>query len=276
MIVYYCIGLSWCGFYIIGEKKNFMEIKKIVYPVITLLVFVGLWETYVRITETPLYILPAPSKVLTTLFEEKDVLFSHGLITLQETFIGIIIAILLAFVLSILMDGFKIFKLSAYPILVVTQTIPVIVLAPIFIIYMGFGAGPKILTVVLMCFFPIVVSLVDGMSAVDQNQINLVRAFGANKLQVYSFVKLPAALPSFFSGLKVAATYSITGAVVGEWLSSDSGLGYYMIRVKNGFMLDKVFACILVVIILSLFMNGLVKLLSIMFLSKSKNGDYKL
>ena len=129
---------------------------------------------------------------------------------------------------------------------------------------MGFGLAPKVLTVVLMCIFPIVVSFADGMEQIDPNQINLIRAFGANRLQEYTFVKLPAAAPTLFSGLKVAATYSISGAVVGEWLSSDRGLGYYMLRVKNGYMLDKVFACVLVVIALSLLMNGLVKLFQVL------------
>ncbi|MEG1583536.1 MAG: ABC transporter permease [Anaerovorax sp.] len=244
--------------------------KKIIWPVITLVVLMALWEFFVRITETPLYILPAPSKIFSTLLDEAPILWGHSLITLEETFLGLGIAIVLSFVLSILMDHFEGFKLAAYPILVVSQTIPVIVLAPIFIIYMGFGIGPKILTVVLMCFFPIAVSLTDGMAQANTDQINLVRSFGANPFQVYTFVKLPSAMSSLFSGLKVAATYSITGAVVGEWLSSNSGLGYYMIRVKNGFMLDKVFACILVIIILSLFMNGIVKVLSLLFLPHEK------
>lgn len=231
-----------------------------------MVVIIALWEFFVRITQTPLYILPAPSKVIATLISEGPTLWGHSVITLQETFLGLGIAIVLSFVLSILMDSFQGFKLATYPILVVSQTVPVIVLAPIFIIYMGFGIGPKILTVVLMCFFPIAVSLTDGMAQANRDQINLVRSFGANKLQVYTFVKLPAAMSSVFSGLKVAATYSITGAVVGEWLSSDSGLGYYMIRVKNGFMLDKVFACILVIVFLSLMMNGIVKVLSLILL----------
>lgn len=240
--------------------------KKILWPGITILAIVALWEFFVRMTQTPLYILPAPSKVITTLLAEAPTLWQHSLVTLEETFIGLGIAIVLAFLLAILMDSWEGFKLASYPILVVSQTIPVIILAPIFIIYMGFGIGPKILTVVLMCFFPVVVSLADGMASADQNQINLVRSFGCSKLQVYTLVKLPSAMPSLFSGLKVAATYSITGAVVGEWLSSNSGLGYYMIRVKNGFMLDKVFACILVIVFLSLMMNGIVKVLSLWLL----------
>ena len=107
------------------------------------------------------------------------------------------------------------------------------------------------------------INFADGMEQVDPNQVNLIRLFGARSWQVYTMIKIPAAAPSLFSGLKVAATYSITGAVVGEWLSSDSGLGYFMLRAKNGFMLDKVFACVVVVVVLSLCMNGLVKLLEI-------------
>ena len=224
----------------------------------------ALWEIYVRISGVPLYVLPAPSRVLAALVAERSTLFSHGLVTVGETLLGLSIAAAAGIVLAILMDACPPFKMAIYPLLVVSQTIPVIVLAPIFIIYLGFGLAPKVLTVVLMCFFPIVVSFADGMEQIDPNQINLIRAFGANRLQEYTFVKLPAAAPTLFSGLKVAATYSISGAVVGEWLSSDRGLGYYMLRVKNGYMLDKVFACVLVVIALSLLMNGLVKLFQVL------------
>ena len=111
-----------------------------------------------------------------------------------------------------------------------------IVLAPILIIYMGFGPGPKILTVVLMCFFPVAVSFSDGLSRVDEEYVHLVRSYGAGKWGAYRLVKIPAALPALLSGLKVAATYSISGAVVGEWIGSQQGLGYYLLRVKNGYM----------------------------------------
>ena len=125
---------------------------------------------------------------------------------------------------------------------------------------MGFGNAPKILTVVLMCFFPIVVSFSDGLGEMEEGYLNLVRTYGGSKLQLYRMVKLPSAMISLISGLKVAATYSISGAVVGEWIASQSGLGYYLIRAKNGYMLDKVFACVLMIVILSLLMNGAVKL----------------
>jgi len=134
------------------------------------------------------------------------------------------------------------------------------VLGPLFTIWFGFGLTPKILMVVFMCFFPIVISLSDALKAVDPNQLNLLRSFGASKLQQYVYVKLPAAATALFSGLKVSATYCMGGAIVGEWLSAAAGLGYYMIRLKNGFMMDKLFACVIAIIFWSLILNGAVSL----------------
>lgn len=230
-------------------------------PVLTAGALLLAWELVVRLTHIPLYILPAPTKIIQALIADRQTLISHSIVTVSEAVLGMTIAVLLALILGVIMDAFTWFKRCIYPILVVTQTVPVIVLAPIFIIYLGFGLAPKILTVVLMCFFPVVISFADGMANIDSAYTNLMRSFGAGRWQIYTLVKLPAAFSSFLSGLKVAATYSISGAVVGEWIAAQSGLGYYMIRVKNGYMLDKVFACVVVIILLSLLMNGAVRLL---------------
>jgi ABC-type nitrate/sulfonate/bicarbonate transport system permease component len=233
-------------------------------------VFVGLmvlWEAAVRLRDIPQYVLPAPGAMLAAFVRDAPALLHHSAVTMKETAAGLLIAVAVAMLTAILMDAFGKFREAVYPLLVVSQTIPVIVLAPLFIIYLGFGAAPKILTVVLMCYFPIAVNFMDGMRRTDVRLINLVRSFGANPVQIYTAVKIPMALPFFFSGLRVAATYSITGAVVGEWLSSDSGLGYYMLRVKNGYQLDRVFATILTIVLLSLFMNGVVRLISRLLLS---------
>ncbi|MEI7884343.1 MAG: ABC transporter permease [Clostridia bacterium] len=234
--------------------------KNIILPASVLFTLLFFWEAIVRLVRIPLYVLPAPSSIFMALFKDWKILLFHSTVTLLETFIGLAIAIGLAVILAILMDAFQNFKAAIYPLLVLSQTIPVIVLAPIFIIYFGFGMTPKIIIVVLMCFFPIVVNFADGLKEVDENIVNLILSYGANKLQIYSIVKIPASIPSLLSGLRIAATYSITGAVVGEWLSAQSGLGYYMLRVKNGYMLDKVFACVVVIVILSLLMNFLVNL----------------
>lgn len=235
-------------------------------PIFVILAFVLFFEALVRIFDIPMYIFPAPSRVVHTLFLELPVLYSHIGITLLEAVLGIIISLVLALVLGIAMDLFPMVRHGIYPLLVITQTVPMIVLAPIFIIYMGFGIAPKILTVVLMCFFPIAISFSDGLSQVNQDYVHLVHSYGAGWFCTYWIVKIPAALPSLLSGLKVAATYSISGAVVGEWIGAQKGLGYYLLRVKNGYMLDKVFACVLVIVCLSLCMNGLIHLFQWIFM----------
>lgn len=226
-------------------------------------VIIGLlliWEGAVRLFQIPLYVLPSPLQVMKALAEESGTLAGHAVITVAEALIGIGISLALAVFLGIVMDCFPLVRQGIYPILVVTQTVPMIVMAPILIIYMGFGIGPKILTVVLMCFFPVAVSFSDGLAQVDQEYVNLVRSYGASRWKAYGLVKIPASIPSLLSGLKVAATYSISGAVVGEWIGAQRGLGYYLLRVKNSYMLDRVFACVVVIIFLSLCMNGLIRL----------------
>lgn len=229
-------------------------------PVLLIAALLVCWEAVVRIREIPLYVLPAPSQVVEALIANRGTLAAHGAVTVAEALAGMAIALLLALVIGIAMDAFPAVKSGVYPVLVVTQTVPMIVLAPILIIYLGFGITPKILTVVLMCFFPIVVSFADAMGQMDEEYVQLVRSFGAGRWMAYRLVKIPAAVPGLISGLKVAATYSISGAVVGEWIGAQSGLGYYLLRVKNGYMLDKVFACVLVIVALSLCMNGVIRL----------------
>lgn len=229
-------------------------------PVLLIAALLVGWEAVVRIREIPLYVLPAPSQVVEALIANRGTLAAHGAVTVAEALAGMVIALLLALVIGIAMDAFPAVKSGVYPVLVVTQTVPMIVLAPILIIYLGFGITPKILTVVLMCFFPIVVSFADAMGQMDEEYVQLVRSFGAGRWMAYRLVKIPAAVPGLISGLKVAATYSISGAVVGEWIGAQSGLGYYLLRVKNGYMLDKVFACVLVIVALSLCMNGVIRL----------------
>lgn len=230
-------------------------------PVFVTGTLILLWQMMVDFFRIPLYILPAPAGIIRAMFTERHNLLAHSAVTVSEALLGMVIAVSIALILGVLMDASSRIKACIYPLLVVTQTVPVIVLAPIFIIYLGFGLAPKILTVVLMCFFPVVISFTDGMAAVTPSYINLLRSFGAGRSKIYLLVKFPAAFSSFITGLKVAASYSISGAVVGEWIAAQSGLGYYMIRVKNGYLLDKVFACVAVIIFLSLVMNKAVLLL---------------
>ncbi|MBQ3256058.1 MAG: ABC transporter permease [Oscillospiraceae bacterium] len=234
--------------------------QQYILPTLTFVLVIGAWELGVRLFDIPAYVLPSPSAVAFALVSDMSNLWMHSMVTLQEAVWGLLIAAALAVFIAIAMDLSRSVYFSLFPYLVVTQTVPVMVLGPLFTIWFGFGLTPKILMVVFMCFFPIVISLSDALKAVDPNQLNLLRSFGASKLQQYVYVKLPAAATALFSGLKVSATYCMGGAIVGEWLSAAAGLGYYMIRLKNGFMMDKLFACVIAIIFWSLILNGAVSL----------------
>ena len=224
-------------------------------PIGTFILVLGIWEILVRILKISSYVLPTPSKIVTAIVSDFENLWLHSMVTLGEALLGLVIAAVLAVLIAVLMDLSKTMYHSVFPYLVVTQTVPVLVLGPLFTIWFGFGMMPKVLIVVLMCFFPIIISLSDALQNVDKHQMNLLRSFGANKIQQYLYVKLPAAATALISGLKVSATYCIGGAIVGEWLSASAGLGYYMIRLKNGFAMDKVFACVIAIIFWSLILN---------------------
>ena len=159
------------------------------------------------------------------------------------------------------MDECNFLYKAIYPIMVITQTIPTIAIAPLLVLWMGFGMEPKITLIVLTTFFPIAVGLLDGYKSVDKDEINLLRSMGANKLKIFKYVKLPNALSHFFSGLKISASYAIVGAVISEWLGGFEGLGVYMTRVKKAYAFDKMFAVIIVIIVISLLLMKLVNLL---------------
>ena len=225
---------------------------RITMPLLSMGAVLLIWELSVWLFDISLYVLPAPSMIINAILENGSLLWMHSLVTLQEALLGLFLAVLFAVLIAILMDLSKPFRLSVFPHLVVTQTVPIMILGPLFAIWLGFGMAPKVVMVVFMCFFPIVIAFADALAQVDVNQINLLKSFGANKRQIYRYVKIPAAL---ISGTKVAATYCMGGAIVGEWLSASAGLGYYMIRLKNGYMLDQVFACVVVIILWSLLLH---------------------
>ena len=252
-----------------------MKQNKYMLPVITLSIVLGIWEVLVRMLDISSYVLPAPSKIALAVITDFANLWSHSIVTLQEAVLGLGISMILAVVIAVIMDISQTIYQSLFPYLVVTQTVPVLVLGPLFTIWFGFGMMPKVLIVILMCFFPIVISLSDALKNVDKNQMNLLQSFGANKLQQYLLVKLPSAATALISGLKVSATYCIGGAIVGEWLSASAGLGYYMIRLKNGFMMDKVFACVLAIIFWSLALNFVVSILEWIIFPYTRKRKYK-
>lgn len=205
--------------------------------------------------------LPSPVDVFNAFVDNFGVMMKQASVTLQEACYGLGIGIALAFIISSLMDRFDFLYKAIYPILVITQTIPTIAIAPLLVLWMGFGMAPKITLVVITTFFPISIGLLNGFKSVDEDAINLMRAMGAGRLQIFRYVKLPNATASFFSGLKISASYAVVGAVISEWLGGFEGLGVYMTRVKKAYAFDKMFAVIVFICAVSLILMGIVGLL---------------
>lgn len=205
--------------------------------------------------------LPSPLDVAKAFVNNFSVMMKQAAVTLQEACWGLIIGIALAFIIATLMDRFRFLHKALYPILVITQTIPTIAIAPLLVLWMGFGMAPKITLVVITTFFPIAIGLLSGFSSADEDAINLMRAMGANRLQIFRYVKLPNSAAPFFSGLRISASYAVVGAVVSEWLGGFEGLGVYMTRVKKAYAFDKMFAVIVFISAISLILMLLVSLL---------------
>ncbi len=230
-------------------------------PVISIAFICFLWLAVSEGGIIPSYMLPSPIDVVKAFFNELPILAEHSAVTLQEAFYGLSLGTGLGFIFAVLMDRFNFLYKALYPILVVSQTIPTIAIAPVLVLWMGFSMAPKITLVVITTFFPITVSLLDGFKSVSSDEINLLRSMGAGNFKIFRHIKFPAALEQFFSGLKVSASYAVVGAVISEWLGGFEGLGVYMTRVKKAYAFDKMFAVIILISAVSLLLMGAVALL---------------
>ena len=241
--------------------KKYQNIISKSAPAVSLLVLGCLWLFVSEGEIIPAYMLPSPIDVVKAFVADFSVLMSHAAVTLQEALYGLLIGTGLGFIISVLMDRFDFLYKALYPILVITQTIPTIAIAPLLVLWMGFSMAPKITLVVLTTFFPITISLLDGFRSADRDSINLIRSMGGGNFRIFRHIKLPGAMEQFFSGLKVSASYSVVGAVISEWLGGFEGLGVYMTRVKKAYAFDKMFAVIILVSLVSLALMGAVSLL---------------
>lgn len=241
--------------------KRLQSINNNLFPILLLLFLLLIWHLVTEIELVPAFMLPSPIDVVNAFINSFSELMQHARVSLTEAFLGMGISIVLAFVIALLMDRFEIFYKAVHPVLVITQTIPTVAIAPLLVLWMGYDMAPKITLVVMVCFFPITIALAGGFKSTDPDAINLMRAMGAKTWQIYRYIKLPNALPGFFSGLKISVAYSIVGAVIAEWLGGNSGLGVYMTRVRKSYAFDKMFAVIFLIIILSLLLMKCVELL---------------
>ena len=209
----------------------------------------------------PKYILPSPSDVVGAFQVDFRLMFSHARVTLTETFIGLFFGIAIGFLMAVVMDRFSVIRKMIYPLVVISQTIPTVAIAPLLVIWIGYQMLPKIILIILVVFFPITISLLEGFSSVDADTVNLMRSMGANRLQIFRYVKLPNSLGHFFSSLKISVSYAVVSAVVSEWIGGTEGLGCYMTRVRKSYSSDKMFAVILLVSAISLILIWLTTVL---------------
>ncbi|MGN1098937.1 MAG: ABC transporter permease [Christensenellales bacterium] len=241
------------------DGKN--RIVSWITPFCFILGFFVVWEAIVLSGTVPRNLLPSPLDTVRAFVNDFSLIMSHTAYTLAEAFGGLAIGILTGFFMAVLMDRFRVFNFGFKPLLVISQTVPTIAIAPLFSLWFGFGMAPKIIIVALTTFFPIAIGLADGYRATDEDMISLMRSMGAGNFRIFTLLKFKNALPNFFSALKISVTYSIVGAVISEWVGGVKGLGVYMIRVQKSYSYDKMFAAIFLVIVLSLLLMALVNLL---------------
>ncbi len=216
-----------------------------------------IWQLVINLGRMDPTVLPSPGRVVAQGWHNRAMLWDNTLPTLEETVIGMLCALATSVVLATVIDFSAIFRRAVYPLLVISQSVPVIVVAPLFVIWFGFGLLPKILVIVLVTFFPTTVALLEGFAAADQDASRLLTSMGASRVQQFVKLRVPTALPFFFTGLRVAVSFAVLAAIFGEWVGAYSGLGIFMQLQKNSLRTDLVFAAIFVTAAMSICLYGL-------------------
>ncbi|NOY57023.1 MAG: ABC transporter permease [Actinobacteria bacterium] len=236
-------------------------LKKTLPPVaFGLLVVLG-WELLTIVTHADPRIYPAPSEIVVALFKSPGSMLSNARITTLEMVLGFTLGAVVGISIGVLLAYSKVVRSAVYPWLIVSQTIPIPAVAAVLVIWFGFSILPKVLVVVLIAFFPIAVSTVDGLKAVDPEMVRLMRTFGASRARIFREVRIPVALPHIFTGMKVAAAFSVLGAVFGEWVGAKGGLGYLLLLKNRAVNTDEVFAIIFALSVLGVGFFSLIVLI---------------
>lgn len=233
-------------------KRKSQNITSKVWPALAICILLAVWQFVSGTGIVAKYLLPSPLDVIKAFVSELPVLMENARVTLLEAFVGLGVGILVGFVIAVIMDRFERLYQAFYPLIVLTQTIPTVAIAPLLVLWFGYEMLPKVILIVLTTFFPVTVSLLNGFRAADKDTMNLMRSMGASKMQIFWHVKFPESLDQFFASLRISASYAVVGAVISEWLGGYHGLGVYMTRVKKSFSFDKMFAVIFLISAISL------------------------
>lgn len=243
------------------SAKEARKAARLWAPILTVAAFLAIWQAACSFGWVPSFMLPSPLQVCQTLVSDAGLIAGHAWVTLLEALAGLAIGIAVGFVIAVAMERFYVVDAALSPLITISQTIPVVAIAPLLVLWFGYGMLPKVLLVALTTFFPIAISLAGGFKAADPDEVDLLRTMGASRFQVFRYVKLPAALGPFFSGLRISATYAVVGAVVAEWLGGFDGLGVFMTRVRKSYDYESMFAAIVVISAVSLLLLGVTRFL---------------
>ncbi|ANY08666.1 ABC transporter permease [Pseudonocardia sp. HH130630-07] len=216
-----------------------------------------LWQAAVTVSGVRPQVLPSPLRVVEQGWAFRGVLWENTLPTVAVTVVGFTVSLVVAWALAVAVDFSSWLRRALTPLLVASQTLPVVAIAPLLIIWFGFGLLPKVLVIALVTFFPIAVGLIEGFAATDRSATALLRSMGASRWQRFRYVRLPGAMPSFFTALRIAITYAVTGAIFAEYVGARAGLGIFMQLQKNQFRTDLVLAAVAVTAVLSVALFGL-------------------
>ncbi|NIK77249.1 putative hydroxymethylpyrimidine transport system permease protein [Paenibacillus castaneae] len=237
--------------------------------VLLLMLILVAWEGIVRFGWVPAFIIPAPTSAATALIKDSHLLLGrHLLATLREVALGFLLSTAVGVALAIAMHSSRTLEKALYPFIVISQTIPLITLSPIFIMWFGYTIWSKVAVVFLTAFFPIIVSTYDGLRKSDKEYSELLLTMGASSWDIFCKIKIPMALPSFFSGLKLSIVYCVVGATIGEWLGGNEGLGYYTRRMSSNLKTDSMFASVMVLSLLGMLLFAAIVLLEKILLTR--------
>ena len=230
-------------------------------PLLTFIIFLVIWHTLIVWLDIDKWILPTPYDVIKEGIAQFHPIWDHTKATLHLTVFGFLSGTCIGIIIGVVIYVIPFLKFGLYPLLVFSQNIPTIALAPLLFIWFGFGMLPKVIVITIMCFFPVAVATLDGLTYTDENMRNYMRMIGASRYQILTKLEFPHSIPTTLSGVKIAATYSVMGAVIAEWLGADKGIGYYLMLQKASYRTDRMFVAIFIIALLSLSLFCMIVLL---------------
>ena len=227
-------------------------LRGLLLPITTLLAFIGIWQATCVIFEIKTFTLPSPWDIALNMYDDSSMLWKHAKATLYLAFIGLVLGLAIGIIMAIILHIVPLLRDAFAPLLVLSQNVPLIALGPLLMIWFGFGMTPKLILLVLVCFFPITLSILVGLGQAEPQLREYLGMIGASRWERFKRLEFPASLSYLFSGLRIAATYVVSSAIVAEWLGASKGIGYYLKLKSNGYDQSGVFSSIVCVVALSL------------------------